>query len=1454
MAAEGTSSFKIADAYVLVGGKLDERSVQQAVDGAQKQVSRTPLNLQVGLDKRSLNSAVTETRTAVRDLSKDLNVKLGVEVDDRKLADAALGVMNAADAMGRDAKINLKVGLDNVSLVKADADLKAATKIMGRADGVNLKISTDGFDKAQTEIQQFDSSFSQTAKLVAGGIAIGAGGVEALGLAAVAGGFAAIAVASVASTKEVQQSFADLTTGAKQTAQQGFAPIIPAITDVTSYAKSQVVSLKTEFSTIAVALAPQLESVGHGLADSIHNAVTDIGPDLGRLPPLATSIGNSFGTLEHGVAGLVNNLNVGTAVQGWDSLSGAVGKVLPPFGLLLNTIAPVGTGLVNVLGGGLNVVIREFSSLEPVTKLVGAGITLLSPVISFLAPPLIAAGAASKLLTGSWTDLEGAGKRVKSFVSDLPGNFQSLGQKLGYTTDSAKAASVATAQLALDDALLAKEVDQLALAEAIQTAQSSKLPADALAVSAARKQLSSSTLAAKEATIALNEANDVSKFSMGPLTAVLGLVGLAAGLFAGQAHDAATETQDLSQQIIQLGRDAPQAAANMVGSSPDIQKLSADLKTAGTSVQSFSAAYSGSSSGAQQYTDALVSQQKALSDTHFNIVQSIQDNADQTSVNVQTSESVKEIADSIKSNKISLDSLTPSQQQAVAQYNALNNVVPQAQKALANYNAQQAATIDALQSQGIAISSTQIAWNSFGNALAGKVSSFNSVTSGIKQLTDNTLSADQTFFQAQQSFVQLDAAAVAAGQSYEQAGQSVSNASHAIAQAAQGVADAQHSEAQAALGVQTARQSYMQSVKQEQQSQLAYNNSLTAEVNAQRSLVLARQAAQVALQDLQRQTHDSADTEYEAQIRLFDAQTKVNNAGLAHTTLSLQDLATQGKLSSLNEGQYQLLLALSEAQNNLNDVTAANHQLNVQNAQQQAAGVDGAASVISAVQAVTSAQQQSSQAADSLSASQNGVTSAAQSVKDAQYAQQQAHLATQNAIYQENQATIALKQAVQNQTLAAVALNTAKQQDSRTTELNTSKGVENYMMLENLFEKNFTATGSIQDATAATEAEGKKMGFTAGQVDAVVNSVTGLDGKSAVFGIVGQPSVDISQIVAAAVQQGINPEGLGFTPSQVQTALGGQPGQRGRKAAATGGLLKGPGTKTSDSILGMTETGPVALSDQEFVVNAADTQRTLPLLEHINAGGKVPGFASGGQLAKSLMSANLRLAAWDAGVGALANTYNILGYKGIPNLPKPPAVTPTAALGTGTVPKATGNAAQAQAYAASVIGSFGWGADQMAPLIRLWNQESGWNAYAVNPSSGAYGIPQSLGHGHPYDLGDYANQIQWGLNYIRGRYGSPSAAWAHEVGNNWYDQGGLLPQGLSLAMNNTGANENKAVFTNQQWGDLHVLANSARNNAGGDVHYHSHTTVIAQGDDSAHAVAMKTNADAEWKLMTMVRR
>jgi hypothetical protein len=93
----------------------------------------------------------------------------------------------------------------------------------------------------------------------------------------------------------------------------------------------------------------------------------------------------------------------------------------------------------------------------------------------------------------------------------------------------------------------------------------------------------------------------------------------------------------------------------------------------------------------------------------------------------------------------------------------------------------------------------------------------------------------------------------------------------------------------------------------------------------------------------------------------------------------------------------------------------------------------------------------------------------------------------------------------------------------------------------------------------------------------------------------------------------------------------------------------------------------------------------------------------------------------------------------------------------------------AMAYARKSLKDYGWGTSQFAPLLKLWTQESGWNYKAVNPNSGALGIPQLLGHAIPAGYrNSMAVQVRWGLAYIKARYGSPAAAWAHEQHFNWY--------------------------------------------------------------------------------------
>jgi hypothetical protein len=101
-------------------------------------------------------------------------------------------------------------------------------------------------------------------------------------------------------------------------------------------------------------------------------------------------------------------------------------------------------------------------------------------------------------------------------------------------------------------------------------------------------------------------------------------------------------------------------------------------------------------------------------------------------------------------------------------------------------------------------------------------------------------------------------------------------------------------------------------------------------------------------------------------------------------------------------------------------------------------------------------------------------------------------------------------------------------------------------------------------------------------------------------------------------------------------------------------------------------------------------------------------------------------------------------------------------------------AADPRSLAASMAAErYGWGPEQFACLDNLWVKESGWDHTAKNPSSGAYGIPQSLPgdkmatHGADWRTNP-ATQISWGLDYISQVYGTPCAAWGHSQSVNWY--------------------------------------------------------------------------------------
>jgi hypothetical protein len=241
------------------------------------------------------------------------------------------------------------------------------------------------------------------------------------------------------------------------------------------------------------------------------------------------------------------------------------------------------------------------------------------------------------------------------------------------------------------------------------------------------------------------------------------------------------------------------------------------------------------------------------------------------------------------------------------------------------------------------------------------------------------------------------------------------------------------------------------------------------------------------------------------------------------------------------------------------------------------------------------------------------------------------------------------------------------------------------------------------------------------------------------------------------------------------------PGHHAAGIMAAGGKVTG-GIPGRDSV-------PIWAMPGELVVPVSLAPAVAPFLK---AQG-VPGMAAGGVvgsyhdglpgLGKWLASENT--ATISAVAAAMATAFS------------------SAMSGTGSGALG-GDAAASAALARRMMPAWGSGA-QWAAWNALNMAESGWDRFARNVSSGAYGIPQALPPtklpfaGQAAGGSSAAAQIGWQIGYIGGRYGSPAAAERHELAAHWYDAGGLMPPGVSIAVNSTGRPERVG---------------------GGDVHYH----------------------------------
>jgi hypothetical protein len=304
-------------------------------------------------------------------------------------------------------------------------------------------------------------------------------------------------------------------------------------------------------------------------------------------------------------------------------------------------------------------------------------------------------------------------------------------------------------------------------------------------------------------------------------------------------------------------------------------------------------------------------------------------------------------------------------------------------------------------------------------------------------------------------------------------------------------------------------------------------------------------------------------------------------------------------------------------------------------------------------------------------------------------------------------------------------------------------------------------TGADNNLRASFIKTANQMGITGGNADRLADQILGIpaERRTTIIADTGEARRTIDRYVNNIGSQGF----FGILHSL--------------EGKADGGLIAGPGTGRSDT------AGVYALSNGEFVVNAAATAQHRPFLEAINTG--IRGMADGGYVNYPSSADFVQfLTASDRTKGKLQQAFSGLAGPG------------------GAVQRWAGVVVQA-------LGLLGQPGSLAGAVLQLIKHESGGNPNAINltdsnaraghPSQGlmqtipgtfnAYAGPyRSLGITNPL-----AN-IFAGLNYGIHRYGSVSnipGIRSLAAGGRYrpYDSGGLLMPGLTMAYNGTGKAE-----------------------------------------------------------------
>lgn len=228
--------------------------------------------------------------------------------------------------------------------------------------------------------------------------------------------------------------------------------------------------------------------------------------------------------------------------------------------------------------------------------------------------------------------------------------------------------------------------------------------------------------------------------------------------------------------------------------------------------------------------------------------------------------------------------------------------------------------------------------------------------------------------------------------------------------------------------------------------------------------------------------------------------------------------------------------------------------------------------------------------------------------------------------------------------------------------------------------------------------------------------------------------------------------------------------------AAQGAYISTGSGPTADDNLAKVSKGELIVPANMVAAGEADNMR-----------GRIPGFAAGGVIGGMPQAA----AAFTGTDSKNAVTSGITSAMAAAKAAVLKAVEASiSSAGSTTVSGSGPVGGDSAANKALARKMFPWPASQWAAFDTLEMHEAGYNRFARNSASGAYGIPQALPPTKmPFAAqqagGSHAGpQLSWMFSYIRSVYGTPGNAWAkyyqHPGGVGWYANGGATSAGWAM--------------------------------------------------------------------------